>query len=126
LDGTSVSVEFHQDLAQDVLIEKFPSASISVFLHMNDSEGEGGSDLWFLAENRSDTRTGRQCNRFLEALAPRLCDGAIVVTDGLLADPQFSEKDDFTAVGKRWAFLGGFRHENRSDRKLRFWRAFDS
>jgi hypothetical protein len=124
-DGSEVNVELRRDLAQDVLIKRFTAGTISGFMHINDSPGEGGSDLWFLAlrdakHGQSDIRQG-----FLQEVATRLCCGAIVITDGVLADPLFTANRTFDLGGKRWELLGEVPNQRRLGRQLRMWRAID-
>jgi hypothetical protein len=94
-DGSEVMVELRCDLAQDVLEQQFAPKSISAFLHINDGGSEGGSNLAFLADER-----------LLPQLASRLCHGAVVVTDGMMANPEFRSERPFESAGKWWEFLG--------------------
>lgn len=112
-DGSEVMVELRCDLAQDVLEQQFAPKSISAFLHINDGGSEGGSNLAFLADER-----------LLPQLASRLCHGAVVVTDGMMANPEFRSERPFESAGKRWEFLGDIPND-RPHGRLRLWRALD-
>jgi hypothetical protein len=111
-DLSVVTAEFRRDLAHEVLVNEFGPRSISCFLHVGDSTGEGGSDLWFLGASRAhdpwsggDPEPERAC-RLLSELAPRLADGALVVTDGSNTDHPFMESEPFERCDVRWEPVG--------------------
>jgi hypothetical protein len=112
-DGTLVRGEFRCDLAQRVLRTDFRFKSISCFLHVKDSGGEGGSALWFLgsmethaSRRRSNPDAFDRADFLLPELARRLADGALVVTDGSLADCAFGYPEPFFRCGVKWEPLG--------------------
>lgn len=105
LDGTEAMIELRRDLAEDALVDQFAPRSISVFLHHNDSGGEGGSNLWFLG-GRVSSDVDLSGKRLIETLVTRLADGAIVITDGNLADSDFSGSRSFHNHGIDWTPLG--------------------
>ncbi|MFN6998698.1 hypothetical protein [Elioraea tepidiphila] len=109
-DGSEVMVELRRDLAQDVLEQQFAPKSISAFLHINDGGSEGGSNLVFLGSDDGHAGHRDSGERLLPMLATRLCHGAVVVTDGRMADPEFRIGRPFERAGKRWEFIGHIRN----------------
>ncbi len=121
-DLSEVLIELRCDLAQDVLTEQFAPGSISAFMHINDGTGEGGSDLWFLTSPSMLAERTDHAKEFLPQLVRRLCDGAIVVTDGVLTDPNFRCDKSFELAHGRWELISSFSNARRPDRPLRAWR----
>lgn len=122
-NGTDVSIDLRRDLAEDALVHQFAPGQISVFLHHRDGTGEGGSDLWFLAgPDRCETQDNGK--RFLlSEVATRLADGAIVVTDGMLADNGFGRAKPFRSHGFDWSPIGIVDDRSCGDRTTLAWRA---
>jgi hypothetical protein len=106
-DGTAVTAEFRKDLAQEVLLSDFGPRSIACFMHINDSAGEGGSNLWFLGseEGAPQHDSDNPAVHLLEPLAERLMDGAVVVTQSL-CDRAFRDGAPFERAGMAWEPLG--------------------
>jgi hypothetical protein len=52
---------------------------LGVFMHRGDSQGEGGSNVWFLANRRRDHEP---VSNLWDKISIRLADQSIVVTDG--------------------------------------------
>lgn len=125
-DGSEALVELRRDLAQDVLVDQFAPGSIAAFMHVNDSPGEGGSDLWFLAPSgEAATEVDRKLELLTETVS-RLCSGGIVVTDGVLAAPEFRSDASFDLASKRWELVCRFANDRHPDWPLRVWRCFNS
>lgn len=134
-DGSRVQIELRADLAQDVLVDQFASGSISAFMHVNDGTGEGGSDAWFLrgtdrshhteiAQTKNGSAADVARGGFLfEHLAPRLADGAVVITDCALADQRFSAQRPFLAEGRSWLPMGKVFRDGMRGRQVQAWRA---
>lgn len=120
-DGSEAIVELHCDLAQDVLL-KFPPSSIAAFMHINDSTGEGGSDLWFLGMPKSEKLESERGQRLLPELVPRLADGAIVITDGCLAEKSFEGESSFECQNVRWQLEDKLQVSQDTRRPVRLWR----
>ena len=120
-DGSDVVVELRRDLAEDALLDQFGPESISAFMHINDGSGEGGSDLWFLATpDHAEDNNGR-CQCLLPEVTQRLAKGAIIVTDGALADSGFRSHAPFEAGGVRWEPLGMLANNRLEDRQPTMW-----
>lgn len=64
---------------QIALAKEFSPRSISVFMHRGDSPGESGSNVYFLANKRA---TYPPCGNLFSALAERLADRSIIISDG--------------------------------------------
>lgn len=122
-DGSEVLVELRRDLAQDALRVQFAPGSIAAFMHINDSTGEGGSNLWFLASEHYPVAQEERGMGLLEQVARQLAHGAVLLTDGVLADPKFREDRLFEQAAMRWEPLGEVRNYLRSGRRLSLWRA---
>ena len=121
-DASEVLVELRCDLAQDVLIDQFAAGSIAAFMHINDGSGEGGSDLWFLSRPSETRGDSHRQNELLPETLSRLCDGCIVVTDGVLAAPEFRSDAVFELEGRRWERMSLFSNDRRADRPIGIWR----
>jgi hypothetical protein len=61
-DGSDVIVEFREDLAEDVMTDHFVPRSVGAFIHINDSVGEGGSNLWFLGSESQSSHFAQRVN----------------------------------------------------------------
>jgi hypothetical protein len=121
-DISEVIVEMRRDLAQDALLEQFAPRSIAVFMHVNDGTGEGGSDLWFLASGDPADPAGDPGRRLLRDVESRLVDGAVVITDGILADRRFGGQNPFQGETIAWEPLGELANQRQSDRPVQLWR----
>lgn len=120
-DGSPVILEFRAARAEEVLTERFAAGTISALLHINDGSGEGGSDLWFLG---SPGLCGAEASRsLLPAVAERLTDEALVITDGALADPEFGRRESFRRCGLLWDPLLPLENGRAPDRDVTVWRA---
>ncbi len=121
-DGSICTVELRRDSAPDALRSLYGPRSIALFLHMNDGSGEGGSNLRFLEERAACTGPyGGE--GLLEDLAPRLADGAVVVTDGVLAAEGFRAGRGFALCGIHWEPLGQVGPKSRYGHPPFVWRA---
>ena len=119
LDTTEVIIELRKDLAQDFLINNCGNESISCFVHINDGEGEGGSNLRFLGVNADHNGDG-----FLEEICDRLTSKALVITDGTMADWRLQHFHKFEFLDRIWEpiqKIGG-----RGDRKIIVWKTTKS
>ncbi len=75
-----VTVLRRRGFGQYALIER-SERSIGVFVHRRDSIGEGGSNVWFLANRRKEHEP---VSKLWNKLAVRLADIALVISDGSL------------------------------------------
>ncbi len=122
-NGSELTIELRRDLAQDVLIDRFTPGSISAFLHHRDGTGEGGSGLWFLEHSSRGGDPEDRSLKLLETLAPKLADGALIITDGVLAMPEFSYGSTFEAADIQWTPIATVHNENNCRRPSVVWRA---
>lgn len=67
-------------------LAEFPAQSISIFMHRGDGMGEGGSGVLFLADY---PRRHPPLSHLYSKLQQRLCDSALVISDGSNARPRF-------------------------------------
>ena len=113
-DGT-IEVTRRRGFGQYALAE-FEPRSISVFVHRSDSIGEGGSNMWFLA-NRSASHP--PLARLWDSLSSRLADRALVISDGSLTNFKFlkearkrearllySDRSSYNKYGFEWRCVG--------------------
>lgn len=84
-EGQEIRVERRRGFGPYALREQGPG-SIGVFAHRRDSMGEGGSNLWFLA-NRP--RRHSPLSNLWDQLRPRLAPKALVISDGSLTRFRF-------------------------------------
>ena len=122
-DGTIVVVEFWCDLAEDILVSQFDTNSISVFMHINDGESEGGSNLWFLEAKECSKNKYLSNRMFLSVVADRLVERALIVTDGKLTHHRFSKQRSFNLVGICWEYIAEIKGNRVKDRVASLWRA---
>lgn len=73
-----ISIRRRRGFGQFALLDA-PLRSVSVFMHRGDSPGEGGSNIFFLADCNSNYKP---VGHLLSKLAERLTDRAIVLSDG--------------------------------------------
>lgn len=99
-DGSVVGLEFRSEPAETCLTTRFAAGSISALIHINDGEGEGGSDLWFLGTPGQCRGQPNRC--FLPKVGERLADDALVITDGMLTDREFARSTTFQRNGRYW------------------------
>lgn len=84
-------------------LAEFPERSISVFMHRGDSQGEGGSNIWFFSDR--DSRYPPLA-RLFSTLQSRLLDRALVVTDGSNTSKAFLKRFNFgSGVSGEQAYL---------------------
>lgn len=76
--GDDIVVRWRRGFGQYALAE-FREKSISVFMHRGESQGDGGSNTWFLARERRDHEP---LSNLFDKLALRLRSPALVVSDG--------------------------------------------
>jgi hypothetical protein len=126
-DDSPIHADFWRDYAEVVLLQEFGPGEISCFMHIGDSPGEGGSNLWFLSRVRGGfydlTESTPRPAWLLDELAERLADGAIVITDGSNVEPAFTKDQPFEASGMRWEPLGVVTTYERHRGVARVWRA---
>lgn len=118
-DGTSVALEFLAHPAEECLTRSFGKGTISALVHINDGEGEGGSNLWFLGTARGCSGTIDRC--LLDIVSERLAKKALVITDGALADREFSRLAQFNRCGRTWQPLTQLENTRVKDRKVVAW-----
>ena len=78
-NGTALTVVRRRGFGQIALTTEFSERSIGVFMHRGDSIGEGGSNVYFLANKK---RRYEPCGNLLDKLSSRLTDRAMVISDG--------------------------------------------
>jgi hypothetical protein len=67
-------------------LAEFADHSIGVFVHRGDSPGEGGSNVYFLANKRCDHQP---LSNLYDKLSDKLADQALIVSDGSNVDRGF-------------------------------------
>jgi hypothetical protein len=87
-------------------IHEFSDHSIGVFVHRGDSPGEGGSNVYFLANRHRDYEP---TSNLFDKLAQKLSDHALVLSDGSNADPDFLKRfhRDKISGAEAYALLRG-------------------
>lgn len=113
--STEVIIEFRKDLAQDFLINNCKESSISCFVHINDGEGEGGSNLWFLGVDKMAYGKG-----LLEEVSQRLTETALVVSDGAMAEENFKKPYPFDIFNRSWKPIQTI--NGRGEREITVWK----
>jgi hypothetical protein len=78
-DGRRIVVNRRRGFGQYALVREFADDSIGVFMHRGDSPGEGGSNVYYLA-NR--TREHEPCSNLLEKVSKKLAERALIISDG--------------------------------------------
>lgn len=119
-DGSETVIEYHRDRAPDVLKERFPPNSISAFIHLADGDGDGGSKLHILSSSSREEVDG--FGGMLNLTVSRLANGALVITDGSLADPEFTLEGQFVAGGCSWSLEKSFGSPVDRVRSIFVWR----
>lgn len=110
-DGRQVLVTRRRGFGQYALHE-LPDASLGVFWHRGDSQGDGGSNVWYLA-NRP--RRHPPVSNLFEVLKRKLAYPAMIASDG--ANTRFAElraaarqdlgaPTSFEKMGLRWRQVG--------------------
>lgn len=79
LDGRRLTVIRRRGFGQIGLSKEFGERSLAVFVHRGDSPGESGSNVYFLANKKTDYEP---CGNLFDKLARRLQDKAIIISDG--------------------------------------------
>jgi hypothetical protein len=87
-DARRLTVVRRRGFGQYALAE-FPDHSLGVFVHRGDSQGEGGSNVYFLANKKRDHEP---VSNLFDKLSRKLADPAIVISDGSNAKPNFLKK----------------------------------
>lgn len=82
-DGRNLTVVRRRGYGQIGLVEEFSKKDLGVFMHRGDSPGEGGSNVWFLANCKSRYQP---CGMLFDKLATRLADESLIVSDGSNCD----------------------------------------
>lgn len=113
-EGINLTVRRRRGFGQYAL-QELPERSIGVFVHRQDSMGDGGSNMWFLANRR---KRHEPLSNLWEKLSLRLADSAIVVSDGSLTNFKFlqsaalAKQDDTLSIysqgGFTWQQIGNF------------------
>jgi hypothetical protein len=78
-DGRHITVVRRRGFGQIGLTKEFGERSLGVFMHRGDSPGEGGSNVYFLANKKTYYEP---CGSLFNKLARRLKDRALVISDG--------------------------------------------
>jgi hypothetical protein len=115
-DGRRLVVIRRRGFGQIALSQEFEDRSLWVFMHRGDSRGDGGSNVYFLANKKKDYEP---CSNLFEKLACRLKDKALIISDGSNSirrlgrfhnDPTTDGRGAFLEYQKRGGFdYGGFR-----------------
>jgi hypothetical protein len=87
-DGRRLTVVRRRGYGQYALAE-LPNRSLGIFVHRGDSQGEGGSNVYFLANKKRDHEP---VSNLFDKLSRILADPAIVISDGSNAKPNFLKK----------------------------------
>lgn len=78
-DGRRIRVIRRRGFGQIALVKEVPPRSLSVFMHRGDSQGESGSNTYFLANKQASYPP---CANLFSKLAERLTDRALIISDG--------------------------------------------
>lgn len=78
-DGRRISIIRRRGFGQIALTEEFKQRSLGVFMHRGDSTGEGGSNVFFLANIK---KRYEPLGNLFDKLADRLADRAMIISDG--------------------------------------------
>lgn len=78
IDGRRITAIRRRGFGQYALAE-LDDRSVNVFVHRGDSEGEGGSNVFYLANLR---RNHEPCSNLFEKLARKLAPRALIISDG--------------------------------------------
>jgi hypothetical protein len=78
-DGRQLAVIWRKGFGQIALSKEFNDRSLGVFMHRGDSPGEGGSNVYFLANKKARYEP---CSNLFDKLARRLKDKALIISDG--------------------------------------------
>jgi hypothetical protein len=79
MDGRRLMVVRRRGFAQIGLSQEFAAGSIGVFMHRGDSPGECGSNVYYLANKKSNYEP---CGSLFAKLGTRLRDRALIISDG--------------------------------------------
>lgn len=88
-DGRLISIQrkkvfIGRNIGVKRLMKDFSDSSIGVFVHRGDSLGEGGSNIWFLSSSEFGGTRGE--SNLFDAIAPKLKDRALIISDGSLSN----------------------------------------
>ena len=109
--GQTVRITRRRGFGQYALHE-LPDASLGVFFHRGDSDGEGGSGTWFLANKK---RSHPPLSMLFDVLKRKLAYPALIASDGSnttvkalrdTAQEKAGPPDTFVAMGLRWQDVG--------------------
>jgi hypothetical protein len=113
-DGRQLIVIRRRGFGQIALSQEFNDRSLGVFMHRGDSPGESGSNVYFLANKKTDDEP---CGNLFDKLSRRLKDRALIISDGSNSsirqlrrfhnDPKAGSEAFSYHQGRRFAF-GGF------------------
>jgi hypothetical protein len=106
-DGREVIVIRRRGFGQIALSKDFKEQSIGVFMHRNDSAGDGGSKVFFLANK---TTRYEPCGQLFRKLASRLTSRALIITDGSNSSIGFLRRFHWKDISGARAFA---HHRNR-------------
>lgn len=118
-DRSTVTLEFWAARAEELLTNRFAPETVSALLHINDGTGEGGSNLWFLGSPGICRAEVSRC--LLPMVSERLTHEALVITDSMLADPEFARRAPFSRYGRRWEPLVSLENNRGPDRHVTVW-----
>lgn len=99
-------------------VREAEKGSIGIFLYQHDGSGEGGSGLRFLGPGGSP-----DAGALVDCLMEKLCDQALVATDGSNGDFRFLKQKSFERYGRFWQPLHEVVPADRSYRATWLWRA---
>ena len=114
-----IKVVWRRGFGQYALAE-IPDRSLGVFVHRGDSRGEGGSNVFYLANRR---KHHEPCSNLFDKLKEKLSEMALIISDGSNADIPFlrefhhreiagaqafarMRERDFEYGGLRWRCVG--------------------
>jgi hypothetical protein len=78
-DGRRITVVRRRGFGQYALSSEFADGSIGVFMHRGDSRGEGGSNVYYLANKRC---SHEPLSSLFDKLSRKLANRALIVSDG--------------------------------------------
>jgi hypothetical protein len=78
-DGRRLTVIRRRGFGQIALSKELGDRSLGVFMHRGDSRGEGGSNVYFLSNKKTEYEP---CGNLFDKLGRRLKDKALIISDG--------------------------------------------
>lgn len=108
-DGKEITIVRRRGYGQMGIVKEFRAKSIGVFVHRGDSQGEGGSNVYFL----SNLVTRHEpCGMLFDKLSAKLRKTALVITDG--SNTRIPWLKTFDMFGKKTGEQAYKKHQGRT------------